>query len=70
MTKQQHFMKKLNRLKLIDELKIKIDLLKIEKKDRQKDFLNIIDNLNKEIKDMEYKQTELAMELMQIAFEK
>tara|TARA_R100000951_G_scaffold50030_1_gene42263 strand:+ start:1091 stop:1282 length:192 start_codon:yes stop_codon:yes gene_type:complete len=63
-------MKKLNRLKLIDELKIKIDLLKIEKKDRQKDFLNIIDNLNKEIKDMEYKQTELAMELMQIAFEK
>ena len=63
-------MKKLNRLKLIDQLKIQIDLLKIEKKDRQKDFLNLIDNLNKEIKDMEYKQTELAMELMQIAFEK
>ena len=63
-------MKKLNILKLIDELKIQIDLLKIEKKDRQKDFLNLIDNLNKEIKDMEYKQTELAMELMQIAFEK
>jgi hypothetical protein len=63
-------MKKLNRLKLIDELKIQIDLLKIEKNDRQKDFLNLIDNLNKEIKDMEYKQTELAMELMQIEFEK
>lgn len=63
-------MKKLNRLKLIDELKIQIDLLKIEKKDRQKDFLNLIDNLNKEIKDVEYKQTELAMELMQIEFEK
>jgi|TARA_R110000751_G_scaffold177290_1_gene283591 hypothetical protein len=63
-------MKKLNILKLIDELKIQIDLLKIEKKDRQKDFLNLIDNLNKEIKDMEYKQTELAMELMQIEFEK
>ena len=63
-------MKKLNILKLIDELKIQIDLLKIEKNDRQKDFLNLIDNLNKEIKDMEYKQTELAMELMQIAFEK
>jgi hypothetical protein len=63
-------MKKLNRLKLIDQLKIQIDLLKIEKNDRQKDFLNLIDNLNKEIKDMEYKQTELAMELMQIEFEK
>ena len=63
-------MKKLNRLKLIDELKIQIDLLKIETNDRQKDFLNLIDNLNKEIKDMEYKQTELAMELMQIEFEK
>ena len=63
-------MKKLNRLKLIDQLKIQIDLLKIEKKDRQKDFSNLIDNLNKEIKDMEYKQTELAMELMQIEFEK
>jgi hypothetical protein len=63
-------MKKLNRLKLIHQLKIQIDLLKIEKNDRQKDFLNLIDNLNKEIKDMEYKQTELAMELMQIEFEK
>ena len=63
-------MKKLNILKLIDQLKIQIDLLKIEKKDRQKDFSNLIDNLNKEIKDMEYKQTELAMELMQIEFEK
>ena len=62
--------KELKILKSIDKLQIQIDLLKTEKKDKEKEFLNLIDNLNKEIKDMEYKQTELAMVLMQIAFEK
>jgi|TARA_R110000782_G_scaffold140898_1_gene233557 hypothetical protein len=62
--------KELKILESIDKLQIQIDLLKTEKKDKEKEFLNLIDNLNKEIKDMEYKQTELAMVLMQIAFEK
>ena len=62
--------KELKILKSIDKLQIQIDLLKTEKKDKEKEFLNLIDNLNKEIKDMEYKQTELVMVLMQIAFEK
>ena len=43
--------KELKILESIDKLQIQIDLLKTEKKDKEKEFLNLIDNLNKEIRE-------------------